>query len=136
MLGTLRAELRDDPLARDYASKTPKEIMQLLRLKDRPRVDTVIPAEDILQQVDLTELMALNANETRHFYGVLHLGSLDLSRKPYALLRRIFGAQSVTMTGIDALMSKPDSRLDELGLTNVKISDVKRVAAEIWPLRT
>lgn len=127
----LKTELTTDPLGRGYAGMSDQAAADSLNTVDRQRNKASVTGDEIFNAADGAELAALAngaAGPQRKFQMFLALCGRD-SVDPFgtanvALIQEIFGGGSATATALNALRVETVSRAVELGLGEVRESDV------------
>lgn len=130
-LRSLRDELIDDQLGRDYASMTDAQAATSLNTPNRPTERAVVPTYDLFDAIVPAEWAALSAVERQRVETVLSLGSVNLrGANTRASLMATFGAPTTTRANLIALQAGENiSRAEELGLPRVGAHHVARARA-------
>ena len=121
----LRNEIISDPLGRGYDAMDDQQVAIDINTLYRERDVESMSASDVLNTVDQAEWATLTDTEQRKIWDVLHIGS-DLN--PFGAEAQIFigvfGAGSNTILALAEARKENISRGVELGLGEVKESDV------------
>jgi len=126
----LMTEIDADPLGRGYSGMTNQEIASdmntLYREKNRERMS---PTE-VLNTVVIADWVALTADEQRQIWDILHMGGdLDPFGNEATIFTSVFGGGSDTIVALADARKDDISRGTELGLGNVRESDIVKAQA-------
>jgi hypothetical protein len=120
----LRTELLTDPLSRGYARMTDTQVADSLNTVNRSIHKATMTGSEILQNINVTEYIALTDAKKTQLWGLLGIGTLDPWGKEADVMIGIFGAGAVTITALGAARVTAVSRAQELGITTVLAHDV------------
>ncbi len=120
-LAILRAELQNDPLARNYAGMSDQAAADSLNAADRPTQRDTVASHEIFEAIAPAEWAALTAQEKQRVQTILGMGTVNLrGTNTRASLAAAFGAGTATRTALQALQAgPPQSRAAELGIGRV-----------------
>lgn len=125
----LWAELRDDPLARGYASMSDEEAADDLNTAYRTEPRMEITKAQLWENTDLAEYAALTAAGRQAYDVLVNLDDIDVSEGTNSrdALAALFPAGSTTRVNLVALVTDPlpITRAEELGLVRVKPGHVR-----------
>lgn len=115
----LKAEMAD-PAALGYAGKTPPEILALLTGPSRTRPRAPVSGQEIIAQLDATELQGMpDAVVTKLLDFLASQETIDLQdANVVEIFKKIFGA-GPTRTNLIAFRDEQVSRLEEIGIGGV-----------------
>lgn len=124
-LQALKSELTTDPLGRNYAGMGDEAAAVSLNAADRQPDQETLTGGMIAASVVRSELAALSAAADRDYVRTLmQAGEMPLTATLKSELGAIFGAGTGTRSNLLALLKRPGSRAEELGLGHVTASDV------------
>lgn len=123
-LVALKAELTNDPIGRNYASLSDEGVANSLNANDRqPNRDT-LEAGYLVASIVQAEYGTLSAAQKDYLRLIAMAQTLPLTATVKQELASIFPANSTTRANLLALMKRPGSRAEELGLGHVTPSHV------------
>lgn len=121
----LREELISDPLGRGYIGMSDQECADDLNSIYRERNVQSMSASQVLNTVDTAEWTALTDADQRKIWDILHMGGeLNPFGNEAQMFISVFGAGSQTIQDLADARVEAISRAKELGLGDVKESDV------------
>lgn len=121
----LREELIADPLGRSYITMSDQECADDLNTLYRTRNVTAMSASTVLNTIDTAEWTALGDADQRKIWDILHMGGeLNPWGNEAQMFISVFGAGSQTIQDLADARVEDISRGTELGLGEVKESDV------------
>ncbi len=89
----------------------------------------LMPATEVLNALDPTELAALDAAGTAQFWNLMSIGDLNPFGVEATLLTTLFGGGSATITALAAARKTAVSRATEIGLPPVHAGTVQQARA-------
>lgn len=123
----LKAEVDNDPLARDYASMTNKEVAVSLNEKNRPNDRQSVPAQEFIAAIAPAAFPA-DGKMQAYLALLLGTGSVPLEEPNVRnALKAIFVGQASTLAALAALQSEDISRGVEIGFGRVAEGHVAHV---------
>jgi hypothetical protein len=130
-LTALKTELTDDPLARGYAGMNDEQSAVSLNIADRQPNRESLTGGMIAASVVRAELAALlSIDDKNYVLGLMSAGDMPLTANLKAELGGIFGVGTATRANLIALLKRPGSRAEELGLgfvTPSHVADARRL---------
>lgn len=123
-LVALKAELTTDPLSRGYAAMSDEQAATNLNTPNRNPNRETLDSGLLIASIVRSEYVALTANEKDYVRLIAMAQSLPLTQNLKSELGAVFGANTQTRANLLALMVRPGSRAEELGLGAVTPSDV------------
>lgn len=124
----LKAEIDNDPLARNYAGMTDDQLVaDSLNAVTDTRDRSVIPAHEVFEAMVPTDMAALTDEEKGRLRTLLAMGSVNIQGgNTRSMLGGIFGG-TATAANLVALQSESVSRAANLGFPVITEADVARV---------
>lgn len=123
-LVALKSELNSDPLGRGYAAMSDEQAANSLNVSDRtPNRDT-LDAGYLVASIVQSEYGSLSAAQKDYLRLIAMAQTLPLTATVKVELGAIFPANSATRANLLALMKRPGSRAEELGLGTITPSNV------------
>ena len=126
-IAKLKTEITDDPLGRGYAGMTDAEIAISLNTANREVNKTLMTASEVLNAIDITEWNALTDAAQQKIWDVLHIGEINPFGVEATIFIAVFGGGSDTITALAVARIIYISRVSELGLSGMAISDITKV---------
>lgn len=121
----LKSELLDDPLGRGYGTMDDQQATIDLNTLYRTRDRISMTASEVLNTIDTAEWSVLADADQRKIWDILHMGGdLNPFGKEAQMFISVFGAGSNTILALADARTEDISRSQELGLGDVKVSDV------------
>jgi hypothetical protein len=131
-LTALKTELTDDPLARGYAGMNDEQSAVSLNTADRQPNRESLTGGMFAASVVRTEVAALaSADDKDYVWALMSAGDMPLTANLTSELKGIFGAGTATRANLIALLKRPGSRAEELGLgfvTPSHVADARRLS--------
>jgi len=126
-LDALKAELADDPLNRGYSGMTAEQVRASLYAVDRPVPVESVTGQQIFEAVVPTDYKALSAEHKQLFGTIVGMGTILVSgTNTKAALAAVFNGATATLSALVALQTTLVSRVAELGLGPVALSDIDK----------
>lgn len=122
-LAILKTEVTTDSLGR-YAGMTHEQIADRLNVRDRQANRETLEAGDLIASIVGSEYATLTALQKDYVRLVAMAQTMPLTPTLKTQLGAMFPAGSVTRDNLLALLKRPGSRAEELGIGHVKTSDV------------
>lgn len=113
-------EIATDPLGRNYATMTDKEVAVDMNAQYRQKDRVSMTASEVFQAIDLSELLSLSDANYRKVLDVLHMGVVNPFGKEADIFVSIFGGSSATITTLAVIRREGISRGVEIGWGLVK----------------
>jgi len=123
-LTALSTEIKTDPAGIGYAGKSHEQIAVILSIENRQADRETLDAGLLVASIVRTEHGALTANDKDYVRLIAAAQSMPLTANLKTQLGGVFGAGTTTRANLLALMKRPGSRTDELGLPRATTSDV------------
>lgn len=123
-LQTLKTELASDPLRRGYSTMDDVAAAESLNTEDRQADRESLDTGLLVASLVDAEYSALGAVAKNYLSLLASAQSVPLTATVKANLGRLFPAGSETRANLIALLKRPGSRADELGLGRVTPSHV------------
>jgi hypothetical protein len=129
-LAKTKTEVLDDPLGRGYEAMTFQEVIDSLHTKDRQRNKTSLTGSEVLNSIDAADWATRTDAQKRTVFDICHLGTVNPWGVEATLLIDAFdGSTGATITALQAARVELIHRVAELGLGNVRTSDIQKVRA-------
>jgi hypothetical protein len=124
----LKAELQNDPLGRGYAGMAVDQKVASLNTVNRPAPErTSVSGSEIFNAIVPAEygaLTAANKDLVRDVFGLGDSINVSTGTNARTVLLNAFGAGTVTRANLATLVTRQQSRAQELGLPGVTAPDV------------
>jgi hypothetical protein len=123
----LKTEITTDPLARGYSGMTNQQVADSLNTVNRPIQRTTLTGAEIYEQTDITEFQGKTAAQQIYVRDIWGLGgniAVGAGSKARTVMITVFGAGSVTIANLLAILTTNISRATEIGATFVFAHDV------------
>lgn len=128
-LQDLNTELTTDPLTRGYAAMGDEAAADRINVADRQPNRETLESGLLVASIVRAEYTPLAAAEKDYLRLVAMAQQLPLTDTVKAELGAIFPAGSTTRANLVALLKRPGTRGEELGLGHVTASDVAKARA-------
>lgn len=121
-------EIDTDPAVMGYAGKSDGEIAALLNGETQTVDRTEITGAELLENTDLTELVALDDKRTAAYWGLVGMAVLDIAvgSNARSILTNLFAGGTTTRANMVAFVQIPiaASRASIIGWARVYVSDI------------
>lgn len=129
-LQALKAEITTDPEGIGYAGKNDEQTADLLNAQTRQPNRESMTGGMLAASIVRAELAAIPNADQNYIRALLPCGEMPLTVTLKNELRNIFAAGTTTRANLIALLQRPGSRADELGIgfvTPSNVADARRL---------